>query len=87
MMNESLYAERALHAGARGYVMKEFSLLGSDVLVMFPGKSETTGGMPPVMGTSQRDITLDDATQLKQRIAAIKDIAPMVTYLLSDQVC
>jgi len=68
----------ALGEGAHGYVMKEFSLLGSDVLVMFPGKSETTGGMPPIMGTSQRDITLDDATQLKQRIAAIKDIAPMV---------
>lgn len=68
----------ALGEGARGYVMNEFALLGSDVLVMFPGKSETTGGMPPVMGTTERDITLDDTAQLKQRIAAIKDIAPMV---------
>jgi len=68
----------ALGEGARGYVMNEFSLLGSDVLVMFPGKSETTGGMPPVMGTSEKDITLDNAEQLKQRIAAIKDIAPMI---------
>jgi putative ABC transport system permease protein len=68
----------ALGEGARGYVKKEFSMLGSDILVMFPGKSETTGGMPPVMGTSERDITLDDAEQLKQRISAIREIAPMV---------
>lgn len=68
----------ALGEGARGFVMNEFSLLGSDVLVMFPGKSETTGGMPPIMGTTERDITLDDAQQLKQRIAAVQDIAPMV---------
>lgn len=68
----------ALGEGARGYVLKEFSLLGSDVLIVFPGKSETTGGMPPVMGTSERDITLDDTVQLKQRIAAINDIAPLV---------
>lgn len=68
----------ALGEGARGYVMQEFALLGSDVLIMFPGKSETTGGMPPVMGTTERDITLDDAAHLKQRIAAIQDIAPMV---------
>jgi putative ABC transport system permease protein len=68
----------ALGEGARGYVRHEFAQLGSDILVMFPGKSETTGGMPPVMGTTERDITLDDAEQLKQRIAAISDIAPMV---------
>jgi len=68
----------ALGEGARGYVRHEFSQLGTDILVMFPGKSETTGGMPPVMGTAERDITLDDAEQLKQRISAIKDLAPMV---------
>ena len=68
----------ALGEGARGYVMHEFSVLGSDVLVMFPGKNETTGGMPPVLGTSQREVTLEDAAQLKQRIVAIKDMAPMV---------
>lgn len=68
----------ALGEGARGYVMNEFSLLGSDVLIVFPGKSETTGGMPPIMGTTERDITLDDVEQLKQRIAGIEDIAPMV---------
>jgi putative ABC transport system permease protein len=68
----------ALGEGARRYILHEFSLLGSDVLVMFPGKSETTGGMPPVLGTSQRDITLDDAAQLKQRVVAIKDMAPVV---------
>lgn len=68
----------ALGEGARRYVLNEFSRLGSNTLVMFPGKSETTGGMPPPMGVSERDITLDDLAQLKQRVVAIEDVAPMV---------
>ena len=46
----------ALGEGARGYVMNEFASIGSNVLAMFPGRQETTGGMPPPMGTAARDI-------------------------------
>lgn len=68
----------ALGEGARGYVMSEFSAIGKDVLVMFPGRKETTGGMPPVMGATSRDITLDEAYLLKRRVSGIEDVAPSI---------
>jgi putative ABC transport system permease protein len=68
----------AMGEGARGYITNEFSQLGKDILVMFPGRRETTGGMPPVMGATARDITLDDAAQLQHRVGAITELAPLV---------
>lgn len=68
----------ALAEGARSYVMSEFAALGKDVLVMFPGRKETTGGMPPVMGATSRDITLDEAYLLKHRLLAVDEIAPTI---------
>lgn len=68
----------ALGVGARGYVLNEFSTIGKNVLIMFPGRKETTGGMPPIMGSATRDITLEEVHLLKSRISAIKEIAPMI---------
>lgn len=68
----------AMGEGARGYITNEFSQLGKDILVMFPGRRETTGGMPPLMGAAARDITLDDAAQLQHRVGAITELAPLV---------
>lgn len=68
----------ALGEGARGYVMNEFTSIGSNVLAMFPGRQETTGGMPPPMGTAARDITLEDAFLLQRRVSAIKGVAPLI---------
>ncbi|HVL00465.1 MAG TPA: ABC transporter permease, partial [Dongiaceae bacterium] len=39
-----------LGEGAKAFVLGEFSMLGKNVLIMLPGKKETTGGMPPMMG-------------------------------------
>jgi len=68
----------AMGEGAKAYVMEQFSFLGSDVLVMFPGRNETTGGMPPVTGAAARDITLNDVFTLQQRVPAITEVAPVV---------
>lgn len=74
----SIVVLTALGEGARRYVLDEFSFLGNDVLIMLPGKKETTGGLPPLTGTAARDITLEDMQQLKHRITAISEIAPLV---------
>jgi len=74
----SIVVLTALGEGARRYVLGEFAFLGSDVLIMLPGKKETTGGLPPLTGTAARDITLQDVEQLSHRISAIGDIAPLV---------
>ena len=68
----------SLGEGARRYVLEEFSALGKDVLIVFPGRKETTGGVPPVLGTAARDLTLDDAHYLGRRISAISRMAPLV---------
>ena len=42
-----------------------------------PGRSETAGGAPPLLGTTPRDLTLDDAEALL-RSPYIRDYAPIV---------
>jgi len=63
--------------GGRRFVMAEFASLGNDVLIMLPGRKETTGGLPPLTGEGTRDITLEDAHSL-QRISGVHRIAPLV---------
>lgn len=67
----------SLGEGARLYVIGQFQGLGSNLLIVLPGRSETTGGAPPMLGTTPRDLTLDDALAL-QRSPAIKDVAPII---------
>ena len=67
----------ALGQGARNFVAAEFSGLGKDLLVMFPGRKETTGGLPPVSGNSLRDITLDEMNYLGQRIPDLR-LVPLI---------
>lgn len=68
----------ALGEGARHYVLAEFDTLGKDVLIVFPGRKETTGGLPPVTGMAARDLTLDDAHHLARRLSAVEQWAPLV---------
>lgn len=67
-----------LGEGARGYVLGQFSFLGTDTLIMFPGRKETTGGMPPVTGTAARNITLEDAGTMQRMARGVELVAPLV---------
>jgi len=67
----------ALGEGARRYVLGEFQSLGTHMLVVLPGKSETAGGaIGNVMGITPRELTLDDARALK-RNPAVVSVAPI----------
>ena len=68
----------ALGEGARGYVMGEFAFLGTDTLVVFPGRKETTGGMPPITGTAARAITLEEVEVLERAVPGVTSLAPIV---------
>lgn len=75
----SVVAFTALGEGARGYVRNEFASLGTNLLVVFPGKKQTTGGgSPPPIGTATRDITLSDVKALQQRLRGALYIAPLM---------
>jgi putative ABC transport system permease protein len=66
----------ALGEGARRYVVGEFAQLGTHLLIMLPGRSETTGGAPPLFGETPRDLTLGDALALL-RTRSIQRVAPL----------
>jgi len=66
----------ALGEGAQRFVTGEFQSLGTNLLIVLPGRSETTGGPPPLLGETPRDLTLDDALAI-ERSRAVRRIAPI----------
>ena len=67
----------ALGEGARRYVLAQFASVGSNMIVVLPGKTETTGAMPGIGGVPN-DITLDDAEAVTRGVREIDKAAPMV---------
>ncbi len=65
----------ALGEGARRYVTREFTTLGSQLVIVLPGKVETSGGMP--FGGVTHDLTLEDVRALETRIASVRKAAPV----------
>jgi putative ABC transport system permease protein len=67
----------ALGEGARRYVVDQFASLGTNLVIVLPGRTETAGVGPGLMsGQTPRDITLEDAQALL-RSSAVKRIAPL----------
>jgi len=67
----------ALGDGARRYVVDQFSSLGSNLVIVLPGRSGTGGFNPANAITSTpRDLTVSDAAALL-RAPAVKKVAPL----------
>lgn len=67
----------SLGEGARRYVTGEFASLGTNLIIVLPGKSETAGTGPNVfIGATPRDLTLDDSMALT-RSNTIRRLAPI----------
>jgi putative ABC transport system permease protein len=71
----AVVALTALGEGARRYVIREFSALGSNMLIVLPGKVETTGAMP--FGGVTNDLTLEDLRAIQGRLPWIRRVAPV----------
>jgi putative ABC transport system permease protein len=66
-----------LGEGARLYVVNQFSSLGTNLVIVFPGRTETAGvGPGMLLGQIPRELSLDDARELL-RSPAIGRIAPL----------
>jgi putative ABC transport system permease protein len=74
----SVVAFTALGEGARGFVKNEFSSLGAELLVVLPGRKQTSGGAPPVMGTAARDVTLSDVRALREHLRGAEYVVPLM---------
>ena len=67
----------SLGEGAQRYVSAEFASLGTHLIVVLPGRSETSGGAPSMLvGSTPRDLTLDDAEALT-RNSSVRRVAPI----------
>jgi putative ABC transport system permease protein len=67
----------ALGEGARLYVVNQFSSLGTNLVIVFPGRSETAGVNPGMLiGQTPRDLVLDDAMAVL-RSSAVRRMAPL----------
>jgi len=66
----------ALGEGARRYVIDQFGSMGTNILIALPGRFETVGSTPPLLGKTARDLTLEDALALN-RSSAIRSVAPI----------
>jgi putative ABC transport system permease protein len=66
----------ALGDGARRYVMGQFESLGSTMLAVLPGKTETSGAAA-FMSVTTKDLTLADAEALARRVQGVQRMAPM----------
>jgi len=74
----AVVAVTSLGEGARIYVLNQFGSLGSNLVIVLPGRSETAGASPGMLvGKTPRDLTLDDALALKSS-HAVRRIAPLV---------
>jgi putative ABC transport system permease protein len=74
----AVVALTSLAEGARGYVAGEFQALGTRLIIVIPGRSETGGVAPGVLsGETPRDLTLNDAEAVL-RIPQVERVAPMV---------
>jgi len=74
----SILVLTALGEGARRYVINEFASLGTNLIIVLPGKSETKGNNPSIfIGETPRDLTSDDAHALL-KISGVTRVAPIV---------
>jgi putative ABC transport system permease protein len=73
----AVVALTALGEGARQYVVQEFSSLGTNLLIVIPGRVETTGMLP--FGGTTNDLTIDDFRAVAAQIPMVVDAAPLAT--------
>lgn len=67
----------SLGDAARRYVVGEFSALGAHLIIVLPGRSETTGANPSMfLGETSRDLTIADAMAMA-RLPGVRRIAPI----------
>ena len=65
----------ALGDAAKAYVVREFAGVGSNLVIVVPGRVETSG--MPAQGGATRDVTIEDTEAIERRCSAVRRAAPM----------
>ncbi|MEK7735990.1 MAG: ABC transporter permease, partial [Nitrospirota bacterium] len=64
--------------GARAYIGRELGNLGTNILIVVPGKTSAKGGFHPPAATTVRKLVYDDALIIKKRSRHIQDAVPLI---------
>ena len=64
--------------GAQVYITKELTGMGTNLLIITPGKTSTSGGFHPPSAGTVRKLTYDDSQALKRRAWLLSEAVPMV---------
>jgi putative ABC transport system permease protein len=64
--------------GARAYLDRTLSGLGTNLLNISPGRTETRGFGPPAQGVS-RPLTMDDVRALERQAGLLRGVSPIVS--------
>ena len=64
--------------GARTYITKELTGLGTNLLIITPGKTSTSGGFHPPSAGTVRKLTYDDSLSLRRHAWLLSDSVPIV---------
>ena len=68
----------ALGEGARRYVTNQFASIGSNLLIVLPGKTETSGFAAGTVPGVPNDLTLEDAEAVRRRVPGVVRLSPLV---------
>ncbi len=65
-----------LGEAAKRYVVQEFASIGTNLVIVVPGRTETTG-FPGATGGTVRNLTIADAAAIARQAPAVRLVAPM----------
>lgn len=69
---ESVILLTSIGEGPHMFILKQFTQFGTNLIAVYPGKTETFG-MPGIASTT-RDLTLDDAAEILKVPGVLKDV-------------
>jgi putative ABC transport system permease protein len=64
--------------GATAYITRELVGLGTNLLIITPGKTQSSGGFHPPSAGTVRKLTYEDAVALRRRAPLLTDVVPIV---------
>jgi putative ABC transport system permease protein len=68
----------ALGNGAKVYVLGQFQSLGSNFIIIQPGKTDKKSPMGPPIGSAQRRLTISDVTALERRALNLEAVSGLI---------
>ena len=68
----------SLGHGAKNYVSTEFEGLGTNLIIVQPGKVDTRGPMGHPMGAAQREMTREDVVALEKRAINLQAVSGVI---------